>query len=135
MRQDNQEKFSDLAYDLHQVQTSGGMRPYVLFLGGASSKVEGQVFLDMLRRRVLLEPRRKRFTSDEIDKMEQAIQVEHFTQKWSELSRDLRLSLLTELQRKTQPTPGYNKLAVLLKEHYFPLVLTTTLDQLIEATF
>jgi CHAT domain-containing protein len=134
MRQDNQEKFSDLAYDLHKVHTNN-IRPYILFLGGTSSKVEGHTFLDMLRWQVLLEPRGKRFRKEEIDKMDLASQIEHFTQKWSEQKKDFRLSVLSDLQRRAQPTPGYNELAALLKERYFPLVLTTTLDQLLEATF
>lgn len=137
MHEDNQQKFQELAYDLHAVHTStmGSMEPYVLFIGGSASTIQGQSFLDKLRQQVLLEPRGRRFSVEDVQNMELAVQVDYFNQKWSSLGKNMRTSTLYDLQQKLQLTPGHIKLASLLKKRYFPLVLTTTLDQLVESTF
>src|SRR5690349_5863088 len=134
MNEANQKNFSTLAYYLGQRHIST-MRPYLLFLGGASSQVAGQTFLDALRWRVLTEPPGRRFHREELESMKYVSLIEEFTEKWSQYGKDFQLSLLSQLQQKALPTSGYDALAALLQAGYFPLVLTTTLDQLLEATF
>lgn len=137
MKPENQQKFGNLAYDLHKMRTSasGQVGAYILFLGGDASTVQGRPFLEELRQQILKEPRGSFFSSEQIQQMSLPEQIDKFEKKWLELRRNSRTDTLYALQKKVQPTTGHLALASLLRENYFSLLLTTIMDQLVESTF
>src|SRR5579859_4894404 len=134
MKSETAEKLKNLAMELRIMhdQPLGGT---VLLIGGESSTTaRGRPAIEELRRQVLLNLNQD-LTEELLNAMEIQEQIDRFENVWSNWPNPRKLVEWRQLQKNLQPTKGHSNLALLLKERYFPVLLTSTVDQLIESVF
>ncbi len=131
-------ELADLLYDARGDSQGGQSQEdsFVLFIGGEASTIGGRPYLDELQYQALMARAQPRFEIGAINEVSLNERLRLFNDKWSDpRNTATRSRVLRETLNKLVFTPGHMDLAWLLKEHYFPLVLTTTIDQLIETAF
>ena len=99
---------------------------YVLIIGGEASTIHGQPLIDELRSQILQE------LGGISDK---PIPIDRFEELWAIATPRIRSGVLHDLHQQLRFTTGHTALASLLKERYFPIILTTTIDHLLESIF
>ena len=142
MEQQTLQLLKDLGTELRmsRTQTLGGA---VLLVGGEASTIAFGEEASTIKRRPVLEALRRRVLLDfdsgldekKLDSLDINTQIDQFDRIWSKLGMGPRSAYWNVLQKELQPTTGLKHLAELLKERYFPVVLTTNVDQLIESIF
>lgn len=141
MQKEAEQQLINLAgglYTLRELPQEGHSRDnygYILFIGGEASTIQNRPFIDELQYQALLTWRNgRRFSLDEISNISPTDRLQLFNEKWLAPGANLlKNGTLRELLNKLVFTQGHMDLADLLKAHYFSVVLTTTIDQLIES--
>jgi CHAT domain-containing protein len=134
MKKDVAQQLKNLGAELRMTRDQLPLGGAVLFVGGESSTIEGRPVIEALRRRVLSDFDSE-IDEEQLNRQDAAMQISQFDRIWSNLGVGAQIAYWNKLQEKLQPTDGLRHLAELLKERYFPVVLTTNVDQLIESIF
>src|SRR5437016_2624906 len=115
--------------DLHKVSgRQAEQHSLVLFVGGKASTLEGRPFVEELLEKVLLaEWGEHNYSRSDLENMLPSMRMDRFDGKWRahETASVLKMRILTSLYQNLKATAGHQALGLLLKERYFPLVLTT----------
>lgn len=147
MNQEQQDQLKDLADALYTMRADllhgspgehfSGDGSYVFFIGGGASTIGQQPFIDELQRETLQRlGARPTYAVADVLRMSPSERMEHFGRKWLGATfNPLKSTTLRNLLGKLKLTDGHRILAELLRDRYLSLVLTTTIDQLIETAF
>lgn len=134
MDQDPLRMLKRVAAQLHTLRDDPA--GYTLLVGNEASRINGRPFMEALQAYVLQDPAWGVSLSDD-ELIERTVEqrTQEFEDVWQGASLTIRNHTLRNLRSKISFTKGHEALAILLQQHYFPLLLTTTIDNVIEQCF
>ncbi len=134
MDQDPLRSLKRVAAQLHTLREDPA--GYTLLIGNGASQIDGIPFMEVLQRHVLRDPAWGIMLPEQtLEALTDEQCTEEFDGAWRGATETLRNRTLRKLLSKLPFTRGHEVLALLLQQRYFPLVLTTTIDNIIEQCF
>lgn len=124
----------ELSYLASGLDTVRGQREdaFVLFVGSGASLINDRPVAEELLREVLMAGWGAQLREEAINALSVEQRVDKFEESWPRAMDAAKKRKLREIYDKLRPTPGHSTLAQLIKEGYFPFVLSSAIDPLLD---